>query len=671
MFSAARAALTTANRSPPWNKRVVCGDPVEMPQSAQTPQSPPATARPLPKKAESDPVKALAVFLMIVVILYFGKDVLLPITLALLLAFILAPLVDLLTRWHFGRVPSVLLGAVFALGVVVAVGSVIGAQIATLTDDLPQYTKTIQTKVDKIKHYTTGQLSQWADRLGPQIRPDAGPSAPAPNQGQAGQAQTPAVTAQPQPPKETPLAIATHYISSILSPLATFGIVFVVTVFALLQREDLRNRLIRLVGSSDLHHTTVAIDDGGRRLTRYFLAQLTINTIFGIVVGLGLLLIGVPNPVLWGITSGLLRFVPYVGSPLSAVPPIVLAAAIDPGWSMAIWTTAFYAVVELLTAQAVEPMVYGNSTGLSPFSVVVAAIFWSWLWGPVGLLLSTPLTLCLVVIGRHARHLEFLDVILGDRQALTPVEAFYQRILAGDPDEALDQAESALKEISLSAYYDEVAIEGLKLAAAEIRRNTINRDQLKDMREAVDSLIAGLEPHEDKQPEVSQDDTRAILGDQDDGLRPHRDPTSLPPEALPPAWRNRTPVLCVAGPGPFDEAAGAILVQLLGKHGIGARLVPHAEVSRRRIATLDVTGVAMACICYLDPGSSLASLRYLSQRLRHRLPREAPLLIGFWPANDPEFSASMVTDHIGADRFAAFMQEAVNACVETARMSGG
>lgn len=604
-----------------------------------------------------DTAKALAIFLMIVAILYFGREVVLPITLALLLAFILAPLVNLLMRWHLGRVPSVLLGVIFALGVIVAVGSVIGAQIATLTDDLPQYTKTIQTKVEKVKHYTTGRLSQWAEKLGPQLKPEA---APATDQGQPGQPPTLVTQAPQQQPKETPFAIFSRYISSILSPLATVGIVLIVTIFTLLQREDLRNRLIRLIGSDDLHHTTVAIDDGGRRLTRYFLALLTINTVFGIVVGVGLLLIGVPNPVLWGITSGLLRFVPYVGSPLSAVFPILLAAAIEPGWSMAIWTTAFYAVVELLTAQAVEPIVYGNHTGLSPFSVIVSAIFWSWLWGPVGLLLSTPLTLCLVVIGRHARQLEFLDVLLGDRQPLTPVEAFYQRLLAGDPDEAQDQAETALKEISLSAYYDEVAVEGLKRAAADVRRNAIDREQLKDMREAVECLIAGLEGHEDKQPTVKEEDKQTVLGDDDDGLRPHEDPQSLPDAGQQPV------VLCIAGPGPFDEAATAMLAQLLGKHGIGARFVPHTNASRRHVATLDVTGVAMACICYLDPAASLASVRYLSQRLRHRLPKDAPLLIGFWPDNDPELGAEKVTGHIGADHFASCLQEAVNECVAAA-----
>ncbi len=205
-----------------------------------------------------------------------------------------------------------------------------------------------------------------------------------------------------------------------LSPLATLGIVFVVAVFALLQREDLRDRLIRLVGSDDLHRTTLAIDDGRRRLSEYFVTQLCINSAFGLIIGIGLFFIGVPNPVLWGILSALLRFVPYVGSFIAAVLPLGLAAAVEPGWSMVIWTAVLYVVVEGATGQVIEPLVYGHSTGLSPFSVVVAAIFWSWLWGPIGLILSTPLTLCLVVMGRHVKKLEFLDVMLGDRAALTP-----------------------------------------------------------------------------------------------------------------------------------------------------------------------------------------------------------------------------------------------------------
>lgn len=233
-------------------------------------------------------------------------------------------------------------------------------------------------------------------------------------------------------PNPTPFELVSRYLSPALSPFTTLGIIFVVAIFVLLQQEDLRDRVIRLLGSGDLHSTTVALDDGGRRLSRYFLTQLAINTTFGCVIGAGLFLIGVPHSALWGILSALLRFVPYIGSFLSALFPIALAAAVEPGWSMMIWTIVLYVVVETLAGQAVEPLLYGHSTGLSPAAVVIAAIFWSWLWGPIGLVLSTPLTLCLVVLGRHVKRLEFLEVMFGDRPPLTPVESFYQRVLAGD-----------------------------------------------------------------------------------------------------------------------------------------------------------------------------------------------------------------------------------------------
>jgi predicted PurR-regulated permease PerM len=255
-------------------------------------------------------------------------------------------------------------------------------------------------------------------------------------------------------PSPTTFELINRYLSPALSPFATLGIIFVVAIFVLLQREDLRDRLIRLAGAGDLHSATVALDDGGRRLSRYFLTQFAINTSFGCIIGVGLYFIGVPHPALWGILSALLRFVPYIGSFLSALFPIALAAAVEPGWSMMIWTIVLYVVVETLAGQAVEPLLYGHSTGLSPVAVVVAAIFWSWLWGPIGLVLSTPLTLCLVVLGRHVKRLEFLEVLLGDRPALTPVESFYQRVLAGDADETREHAETLLKEHSLSTYYD-------------------------------------------------------------------------------------------------------------------------------------------------------------------------------------------------------------------------
>jgi predicted PurR-regulated permease PerM len=320
----------------------------------------------------------LAVGVVVVAGLYLGRTVLIPITLAVLLSFMLAPLVNLLRRIHLGRVPSVLLAVVLALGVILAIGGLIGTQLADLVQQVPFYAETIRKKVDTIQDFALSQSNQLMYRLSPQPHtPPPQPKAPSGTE----QKPLPVEIHQPDP---TPMELAERIITPIVDPLSTTAIVLVVAVFVLLQREDLRDRLIRLFGSSDLHRTTAAMNDAARRLSLYFLTQLAINTSFGVVTGLGLFLIGVPSPLLWGVLGTLLRFVPYIGAPLAALLPLALAAAVSPGWGMVIWTAGLYVVIEGLLGQVVEPLLYGHSTGLSPFSVVVSATFWTWLWGPIG-----------------------------------------------------------------------------------------------------------------------------------------------------------------------------------------------------------------------------------------------------------------------------------------------
>ncbi|HET9148429.1 MAG TPA: AI-2E family transporter [Acetobacteraceae bacterium] len=659
-------------------------------------QAVPAGADPelVPPPAEPDASRSMTFFVMVVATLYFGREVLVPVTLALLLSFLLAPLVGLLRRLHLGRVPSVLLAVIFAIGVMVVLGGVIGSQIGQLARNLPQYSTTIEKKVNSVRQYTVHELRRISNVMGRQgTKSGAAPAPAAPAGGTpAGSPQTnglpgalqnpfiggsqthPAATTTPKQVEvvqasSSPLSMIRKYLTPILSPLATFGIVFVVAIFALLQKEDLRDRMIRLVGSSDLHRTTVAIDDGARRLSRYFLTQLCVNSSFGCVIGLGLFFIGVPNPVLFGIFTALLRFVPYVGSLLSALLPMALAAAVSPGWAMVIETAALYLVLEGVTGNFIEPMVYGHSTGLSPFSVIVAAIFWSWLWGPIGLILSTPLTLCLVVLGRHVKRLEFLDVLLGDRPALTPVESFYQRILAGDADEAQDHAELLLKDRPLSTYYDEVALKGLQLAANDAERGVLKRDQLTLIRNTVNFLIEGLDRYNDTPPANAKPDSSHEANAPRDGRAlPHNPvPDAAKPETLPPAWQTEAPVLCVAGRGPLDEAASAMLVQLLEKHGIGARITSYQSVSRESIGSLDIEEVRMVCVSYLDISGSPAHLRYLMQRLRRRLPAGIPILVGLWPAEDAALRDERVRAVVGADYFTSSLREAVDACLKAAR----
>jgi len=394
--------------------------------------------------------------------------------------------------------------------------------------------------------------------------------------------------------------------------------------------------------------------------------------VFGCVIGTGLWMIGVPSPVLWGVLSGLLRFVPYVGPVLAAALPMALAAGVSDGWALVGWTAALFAVAEGITGQVVEPLLYGHSTGLSPFAVVVAATFWTWLWGPIGLILSTPLTLCLVVLGRHVKRLEFLDVMLGDRPALTPVESFYQRMLAGDPDEAQEQAEVLLKSRSLSSYYDEVALKGLQLAANDLERGVLNAAQMERVKEAVKQLAADLESHDDVD-KPRADDTEADTEVLPPSLAeravaaPKPPPGDAPPPvALPAAWRTETAVMCLAGRGPLDEAASTLLAQLLRKHGLGAQVVSYENASRRRIEALDVHGVAMVCISYLEISGNPSHLRYLLTRLHAKLPK-AKILVGLWPSEDKVLSDDALRREIGADFYSSSLHTAVEACLTKAR----
>ncbi len=610
----------------------------------------------------------LAVGVVVVAGLYLGRTVLIPITLAVLLSFVLAPLVNLLRQIHLPRVPAVLLAVVLALGVMLSIGTLIGTQVADLAAQVPLYATTVEQKVNTIQRLTLGRMEHIMHGLGREL----GPETKGDDENAADTAAQPGDTQKTKPipvevhqPSPTAIELAQRVIAPVVDPLATAAIVFLVSIFVLLQREDLRDRLIRLFGSSDLHRTTVAMDDAAHRLSRYFLTQLGINAAFGLIIGTGLAFIGLPSPVLWGVMAMLLRFVPYIGSPLAALLPLVLAAAVDPGWHMLLWTAALYLVTEPVMGQAVEPLLYGRSTGLSPFSVVVAATFWTWLWGPIGLILSTPLTLCLVVLGRHVERLEFLDVLLGDRPALTPVESFYQRMLANDPDEAQDQAELLLKTRPLSSYYDEVALKGLQLAATDAARSVLGPAQIEWVKEASFELIEELAEYDDSDPPAGAMETEIVVPSRAEQDLPHQPAPREDAALLPVTWRGASAVLCIAGRGPLDEPVAAMLAQLLGKHGLGARVVPHDAVSRSAIGRLEVDGVAMICISYLHLEGSLSHLRYLIRRLRQRVPG-VPVMVGLWPAEADILQDDRLRSALGAEYYASSLREAVEGCLDAA-----
>ncbi|HEX8382685.1 MAG TPA: AI-2E family transporter [Sphingomonas sp.] len=574
----------------------------------------------------------LAIGVVVIAGLYLGQEVLIPVTLAILLSFVLSPVVALLRRLRIPRAPAVLVSVLFALGVLGGIGTVVGTQVASLADEAPAYARTIEGKIARARAYALERAAIFTREAPlrsaePAARGAAGPTPVTDAVVSRARAVTSVRIVGEEP---NTLTVARDVLAPVLAPFETFVIVLVVAIFILLQKDDLRDRMIRLFGSSDLHRTTTAMDDAADRLGRYFLSQLAVNTAFGLVVGIGLWLIGVPVPAVWGILAGVLRFVPYIGAVLGAVLPIAVAAGVDPGWTMPLMVVALFLVVEPLVGYVIEPFLYGHSTGLSPLSVILAAVFWTWIWGPVGLVLSMPLTLCLVVLGRHVPSLEFMEVLLGDRPALTPVESFYQRMLAHDPEEALDQAELLLADRSLVDYYDEVALAGLKLAAFDAQRGVVDRARATRI---VDSMLAVIHELDD----------RAVQG-----------------EALPPEWRAPGAVTCVAGRGVLDDAVTAMLEQLLRHRGFGVRRITNEEVGRDRIGGLDFTGTRLVCLSYLELGGTPSHLRFLVRRLR-RSAGAARIMVGLWPEGEAALTDSQIQQTLGADLYVGSLRAAVDA----------
>jgi predicted PurR-regulated permease PerM len=576
----------------------------------------------------------LALGVVVIAGLYFAREVLIPVTLAVLLSFVLSPLMAALRRLRVPRGPAAIVSVLVALGVLGGIGTVVGTQAASLADDAPGYARTIEAKVAGVRSWAEDRARLFRREDG---RQEAGrPNARAPL--------TDKVAAQSRAPVpvrvigEEPSAfkVAGDVLAPVLHPLETFVIVLVVTIFILLQKDDLRNRVIRLFGSSDLHRSTMAIDDAATRLSRYFLSQLAVNASFGLVIGVGTWAIGLPVPAVWGILAGVLRFVPYVGAVLAGVVPLAVAAGVDPGWSMALLVVALFFGTDLLVGYVVEPLLYGHSTGLSPLSVILAAVFWTWIWGPIGLLLSMPLTLLLVVLGRHVPQLEFLEVLLGDRPALSPVERFYQRMLADDPEEAVDHAEAMLEDRSLVDYYEGVALGALKLAAADARRGVVDRARAHRI---VDAMLAVIDDLDEHAPEGA--------------------------DAVPPEWSASGSIVCIAGRGVLDDAVTAMLEQLLRHRGFGVRRVAHAEAARDRAARLDLSGARLVCLSYLELGGAPGHLRHLVRRVR-RVAGDAEIMVGLWPEGEAALTDAEIQRTLGAERYVGSLRAAVDAAATLA-----
>lgn len=607
--------------------------------------------------------------------LYLGREVLVPFVIAVLLSFVLAIPVRLLQGFGLGRTFPVALVVILAFLLIFGIAAVVASQATDLAGELPRYQSTIREKIGALKSAASGSgpLERFADML-QNLSEEFGRKPPS-GPGKPGEGGSPVPIPVEITTQSSPLATLLNIVSPVLHPLAMTGLVIVFTVFMLLQRADLRNRAIRLAGSRDLQRTTAAMNDAATRLSRFFLVQVLLNGSFGIVVGIGLWLIGVPSPILWGILAAISRFVPYVGVVIAAGGPLVLAAAVDPSWTMLAATAIFFALSEFLLGQVIEPLVYGHSTGLSPIAVIVSVTFWTWLWGPIGLLIATPLTVCLVVLGRHVDQLEFLDVMLGDRPPLTVTESFYQRVLAGDSNEAIEQAEGFLKEHRLSTFYDEVAVKSLGLAQADLSRRALDETQMARIGEAMALLLEDLDEHEDEpvDPEEKRAESRREIkrAAGDEGLDLSLEEADQAAEQLPVIergllradWAAPSAVVCIAGRNELDRIGAQMLAQILEKHGLGTRvettdsLVPGAGV-----VPIPEQGTRIVVLSYLDTGSPV-HIRYAVRRARRRFP-EACIVVGSWGAEEEQ--SKSVCEAARADVCVGRLVDAAAFCLDAA-----
>lgn len=556
----------------------------------------------------------MGVAALIIAGLYFGREIFVPVALAVLLSFVLAPFVSRLQSFRLPRVVAVMAVVILGFAIIFSLTGLMVTQASKLAEALPGYETTLRKKIETLRGITgggTGTLQRASDVLN-DLKTELESS-------KAGSPPNTTVLQQPSDSKPIPVEVRqpdpgalntlVAIIAPLVSPLTTTGIVVIFVIFILMQRQDLRNRFVRLAGSDDIQRTTAALDEAGERLSRLFLTQIAFNAAFGVAIGLGLQLIGVPSAPLWGLVAMILRFVPYIGAFISAIFPLILAAAVGSGWEMLLRTVILFVVLELLASQVLEPVIFGRSSGLSPVAIIVAASFWTWLWGPVGLVLATPLTICLVVVGRHVDRLQFLDIMLGDQPALTPSQLLYQRMLAGDPIEAAEQAREYLKAAPLADYYDSVLTGGLGLAAADNRLGHLDAERLDRITVTVRELVDDLDGHEDVQVvEAASSKLDSPLAGLAEGESDDND------TRVPRVWQAPRSILCIPGFSKLDEAAAIVLAQLLRRRGYGASAEQYDAMSVARFFSLDLAETELVCICYADRPSN-AKLHYAVRRL--------------------------------------------------------
>lgn len=577
----------------------------------------PGRASPVTAHRPTPSLFVLGTTVLLVAMLYFGAEFLVPFAVASLLSFVLAPLVDRLRAWRLPRVVAVFLVVALAVVVISGASLVMSRQLVSLAANIPLYQRNIEAKIHSLQEAIPGGgLLERTSRAVQGLQEDIADATSSGSRTSTPPGQEP-VTVRIQPAEPSPLTVVTGLLGPLLGPFGTVCIVVILAIFMLLDKEDLRDRLIRIMGTADLHRTTQALNEAASRVSRYLLMQLVVNGTFGVAIGAGLAVIGVPNPILWGLAGSVLRFIPYLGPILAAAFPLALAVAVAPEWAPLAWTAGLFVVVELMISNIAEPWLYGASTGISPSAIIFSAVFWTWVWGGVGLLLSTPLTVCLVVLGRHLPQMQIFNVLFGSEPVLTASERLYQRLLADDIDDALEIAEDHLVGKPVIDLFDAVLLPALRLAEVDRRRGVLSGDGVR-------TLSAGFAAIVD-----------AVIHDHQE------DPAARP--ALPMSVAPL--VLCVAARTEFDAVTASMLAGLLKASGRAVRVfgVPWPSSSDALEAPQDNAGPgAVACLCMLQ-ATTIRQARRSWQRLSRRLP-PVPVVFCLWdlvpedPGDEPAHS---------------------------------
>jgi predicted PurR-regulated permease PerM len=648
-------------------------------------------------KDRSSPLFILVAVITTIAALYIAKTILMPLALAILLTFLLTPVADRLERWRIPRVVAVVGVVGVSFAIVVMLGGIVTGQLAHLTLDLPNHELNLTNKIKDLRPESPAfdrVARTWANlrnaiaqgattdeefsnktgasnddnkeekksaiidsetsgsktkiTVEPGKQPTSTTTNPA-NLNEGNDALEPSAKSSPLAievvaPSPSLFSLIQQWIGQLVTPLTTAGLVIVLVLFMLLDRENQRSRFVQLFGRSHMHATAEAVHDVAHRVGRYLRMLFLLNAGYGVVVAAGLWVIGVPGAVMWGVLGFSLRFLPYVGPWIAAAVPIAVSIATADGWTQPLLVVGWYIVIELISNNVVEPLVYGNSTGVSTVGVIVAAIFWTWLWGPIGLILSMPMTVCLLVAARYVPQLKFLTILLADHPQLSPGERVYQRLLASDYNEPLKLAHGYLKDSSLLNYYDEVLVPALVMAEHDRHDNLLNEDQAAFVFEATEDIIEEL-------GEIARHEQQLRHAEAAVANSTATDVTSVQAHAA-------AHVLCIPLRDDADELASRMLAQILESDDFQVESGTAESLTSEMVDRVETSDIDVVVISILPPITPRDS-RLLWKRLRSRYP-DLPMVVGCWTApNAQELLAEPVED--SASRVVTKLSEAVAA----------